>query len=101
MTNLTDLKTQEEAQAAAEYRKEFVAVMDEIRKFQKGFVPDWSDMSQYKYQLCYDHKTGYWSYENSTSYQGNNWPVFASAEDVEACIKALGSRLNILLKPPI
>ncbi len=45
-------KTQADAQQARDFNR----VMTKLRKAAAGFEPDWSDGSQTKYNLCYNHK---------------------------------------------
>lgn len=49
-------KTQEEAEAASEKQKAIVRVNDAIDIANEGWVPDWSNLDEAKYGICYYHK---------------------------------------------
>lgn len=94
-------KDREKAEAAKNHRKAYVSILDEIFPYQKGFVPDWDDYEMVTIGLVYDSGSKKWKSAAYKTALTNNWPFFASHDDADDCIKALGSKLDVLLRSPL
>lgn len=81
-------KTEEEAQAYADYLKALVVVREDA----KGFVPDWKDEHQSKYYVCYLHeREGLCLFDDVIRRHADNGvfglPYFETEEDARASIE--------------
>jgi hypothetical protein len=91
-------KTIEEAKAHRTNRKAYVALLDEMYQFSKGYVPE---AGQDYSALYYNQKKESWLSGLKGGTLTSNWPVFETREDAESAIKHFGKRLDILLWSPL
>lgn len=84
---------------AAERKVKQDQVLVKMRKYTKGFVPDWSDCDQYKYYPGYCHQTKTWGASLCSFLQENFlFPHFASKADCKEMLAALGDEMNVFIE---
>lgn len=87
--------TREEAEKESKHR----ALIQKMRGFTKGFVPDWNDINHEKYGIIYDFidKSFYFTSYFNTQGHGLFEIYFRTKEDAQACIDAMGDEIRSVL----
>lgn len=88
-------KTREEAEQHLKESKLIFKIKKWAKIHNDGWVPDWSDIYQAKFNIFYDYyrKGLYFSFNNSTS-TIDKLPYFKSKEIAQACINEFGEEIK-------
>lgn len=88
-------ETKEEAEQHLKEQRLIFKIKKWAKIHNDGWVPDWSDIYQAKFNIFYDHyrKGLYFSFNNSTS-TIDKLPYFKSKEIAQACINEFGEEIK-------
>lgn len=72
-------------------------LQETMRKMAKGFVPDWEDTTQKKYNIIYEHKIKMFKIDYSFGWQRPFYQYYKTREDAQAVVDRFGSEMLRLM----